>query len=214
MILTDQSSLHQTQGLVTSYLSAHGLTDKSALQRTQHAHRHKWGSVLSHVEQALLCCTLAKLTSKLVPVQRSYAGLQGMSSCCWKSNSQCIKSPEAHQACVSADNKHTIQHGMSARNEQHSTYCQSCIFVLGYILQSAVQLQHITLRVLSVFRSRDILESGKKKCNRPKLSRSFRQTSLANAFIAPGYCTGSSSTTCTHIMPVLTRSFCSAAVLW
>lgn len=53
-----------------------------------------------------------------------------------------------------------------------------------------------TLRVLSVFRSRDILESGKKKCNRPKLSRSFRHTSLAKAFIAPGYWTGSSSTTC------------------
>ena len=53
----------------------------------------------------------------------------------------------------------------------------------------------ITLRVLSVFRSRDILESGKKKCNRPKLRRSFRHTSLAKAFIAPGYWTGSSSTT-------------------
>ena len=55
--------------------------------------------------------------------------------------------------------------------------------------------QTTTLRVLSVFRSSDILESGKKKCSRPKLSRSFRHTSLANAFIAPGYCTGSSNTT-------------------
>ena len=62
-----------------------------------------------------------------------------------------------------------------------------------------------TLRVLSVFRSRDILESGKKKCNRPKLSKSFRHTSLAKAFIAPGYWTGSSSTTCS-LQPHLKRT--------
>jgi hypothetical protein len=31
---------------------------------------------------------------------------------------------------------------------------------------------------------------------RPKLSRSFLQTSRANTLSAPGYCTGSSSTTC------------------
>jgi hypothetical protein len=36
----------------------------------------------------------------------------------------------------------------------------------------------------------------------PKLSRSFRHTSRAKALMAPGYCTGSSSTTCESARPL------------
>ncbi len=53
-----------------------------------------------------------------------------------------------------------------------------------------------TLSVRSVDRSRERRESGKKKCRRPKLSRSFLQISRANTLRAAGYTTGSSSTTC------------------
>ena len=52
-----------------------------------------------------------------------------------------------------------------------------------------------TFRVRSVERSRERRESGKKKCRRPKLSRSFLQISRAKTLRAPGYTTGSSSTT-------------------
>ena len=48
-----------------------------------------------------------------------------------------------------------------------------------------VGAQH-ALRVLSVLRSRERRESGKKKCRRPKLSRSLRHTSFAKALMAPG----------------------------
>ena len=123
------------------------------------------------------------------------------------------ESAETHHACVSADSEHTIQHGMSARNEQHSTASPACL-IPGYMCCQQYSCSIFTLRVLSVFRSRDILESGKKKCNRPKLSRSFRQTSLANAFMAPGYCTGSRSTTCKQIEPVMMCTCCFAVVLW
>ena len=162
--------------------------------------------------QAFLCCTLARLTSKMVSVQRSHTELQGTSSCCWDSELQRTSQQKHTRQSVSRQGS---CHTAGRVGKKHATQqCQSCTFIPGYILQSAVQLQRVTLRVLSVFRSRDILESGKKKCSRPKLSRSFRQTSLANAFMAPGYCTGSRRTTCKQIEPVMMRSCCFAVVLW
>ena len=49
---------------------------------------------------------------------------------------------------------------------------------------------------LSTAAHRPLPHAPTHQCMRPKLSRSFLQTSRANTLSAPGYCTGSSSTTC------------------
>lgn len=60
-----------------------------------------------------------------------------------------------------------------------------------------------TLSALSVLRSKASRLSGKKKCSLPKFSRSFRQISLAKAFRAPGYSTGSRRLTWKFRQPVM-----------
>ncbi len=156
---------------------------------------------------ALYACKIDQQTGSR---QRSYASFQGMSKCCWDNELFCMSQQEHTRQCVSRQwARHTD--GMSAMNRRQSIVSPAPLFQAKLAVSSTAV--DATLRVLSVFRSRDILESGKKKCSRPKLSRSFRQTSLANAFIAPGYCTGSRSTTCKQIKPVMMRSCCFAVVL-
>ena len=107
------------------------LPDMSAFQWTQHVPRNKRRSVLSHVEETFLCCTLATLTSRLVPVQRSHADLQGTRSCCWDSKVHCMTQQKHNRQCVSR--QWACHTAGPAGKQQVSKQCQSCTFVLGYI---------------------------------------------------------------------------------
>ena len=124
------------------------------------------------------------------------AGQSGQSAQISSLNLRCARLSEVSLlAWITLTISTALESKDSRPGQSLDSFPQACTEVRGrkkYCPHLMVQRMHQdkqsihTLRVLSVLRSRDSRESGKKKCRRPKLSRSFLQTSLANALMAPG----------------------------